>query len=87
MCERTCPACASPEHLQHYGLAGSQIICNRCGLVLAWAVDPEAAPIDLSEDEAEAWAAARRGVRPGAEAQDPADDDLWRGPAKFEPQP
>jgi transcription elongation factor Elf1 len=81
MCERTCPGCNSTEHLDLYGVLGASITCAGCGSVLAWRADPEAAPIDLSDDEADAWAAARRGIFPGAEAKDPADDELWRGPA------
>lgn len=64
-------------------MAGAYIMCNGCGLTLAVRADPEAARIDLSEDEAEAWALAHRGVRPGAEAKDPADDECWRGPAEW----
>lgn len=81
MCERTCPACRSTEHTDLFGMAGAYLVCNGCGATLAIRADLEAAPLHLSEDEAEAWALARRGVAPGAEASDPADDDQWRGPA------
>ena len=80
MCERTCPACQSTDHLDLYGIIGAHLLCNECGAILAVRADVEAAPLDLTEDEAEAWALARRGVYPGAEANDPADDEHWRGP-------
>lgn len=81
MCERICPACASKEHVDHYGMGGSSLICEGCGITLAIRADEAFAPIDLNDDEAEAWALARRGVLPGAEALNPADDEIWRGPA------
>lgn len=79
MCERTCPACGSTAHADLFGIMGGYLACDGCGLTLAVRADIDAAPIDLTEDEAEAWALSHRGVRPGAEAKDPRDDDAWRG--------
>ena len=84
MCDRTCPICGSAEHHHMYGLIGTYIICGGthhgegrardCGALLANRRDIDAAPIDLTETEAQAWQAAGSGVLIGAEARDPADD-------------
>ena len=90
MCERTCPTtvfdqndkigrkCGSTDHIELYGLIGSHIVCNDCGTILANQRDIEAAPTNLTEAEANAWANAGTFVLPGAEAADPADDEFYR---------
>lgn len=80
MCERTCPRCGSDEHFSQYGLMGITISCE-CGAILAARFDEEAAP--TNEPDPEAYARARSGVRPGAEARDPADDEIFQGTATF----
>jgi hypothetical protein len=77
MCERTCPRCGSTEHLEQYGIIGLYIACE-CGTILANRRDSEAAPIDMTEEQAEEWARQGTFVLPGAEAKDPADDELFR---------
>lgn len=52
-------------------------------LILAHRFDREAAPLGMGDDEAEAYAVARSGVRPGAEASDPTDDEPFAGTAQF----
>lgn len=81
MCTRTCPQCGSTEHTIQYGLLGTTMYCDGCGLVLANRYDEEAAPTDC--DDPKAYARARSGVRPGAEAADPEDDEMFQGTAKF----
>lgn len=77
MCERTCPRCGSTEHFEGYGICGSYILCEGCGVTLAQRTTEEAANTDLTEAQAEAWAADGTWVLPGAEAKDPADDVLY----------
>lgn len=84
MCERTCPRCRSTDHIANTGIVGTSLVCNTCFLILAVHYDREAAPLDITDDDAiEAYGAARSGVRPGAEALDPADDESFRGSAAF----
>ena len=83
MCDRTCPRCGSTKHIANTGIVGTSLVCEDCVLILAHRFDREAAPLKLSDDEAEAYALERSGVRPGAEARDPADDELFAGAAKF----
>lgn len=83
MCERTCPRCGSQEHLANTGIVGTSLVCVECMLILAMRFDREAAPLGLADDETEAYAAARSGVRPGAEARDPADDEAFVGTVTF----
>lgn len=83
MCERTCPYCGSIEHFAGYGLIGSFIVCDACGVLLANRRDADAAPVDLRTDEqVDAWVAAGSGVLTGAEAKDPADDEMF-GPNRW----
>ena len=82
MCERTCPYCRATEHFEGYGLIGYYIICTGCCAVLALRRDIDAAPITMAEAEAEAWQAAGSGVLAGAEARDPADDEIF-GPNRW----
>jgi hypothetical protein len=80
---RTCPCCGSNDHVGPlYGLGGSVIYCNRCPAVLANRRDIEAAPIDLTEAQAEDWMWRGSGVLSGAEALDPADDEMF-GPNRW----
>lgn len=83
MCERTCPRCGSQDHIANTGIVGTSLVCTECMLILAMRFDGEAAPLGMTDDEAEAYALARSGVRPGAEAVDPADDELFRGTVAF----
>lgn len=84
MCERTCPRCKSTDHIANIGIVGTSLVCTECFLILAMHFDREAAPLDITDDEAiEAYAAARSGVRPGAEALDPTDDETFKGTANF----
>lgn len=84
MCDRTCPRCKSTDHIASTGMAGTSLVCSECCLILAHRFDREAAPLDIrDEDDVEAYAAARSGVRPGAEAADPADDEMFQGNAAF----
>lgn len=80
MCERTCPKCGSSEHFSQYGLMGVTITCE-CNAILAVRFDEAAAPLDC--DDPEAYARARTGVRPGAEARDPSDDEFFQGTQAF----
>jgi len=80
MCERTCPRCGSTEHFEGYGIIGAYMLCEGCGVTLAQAADVSAAPTDLSESEAVAWAAERTFVLAGAEARNPAQDAIWSPP-------
>lgn len=82
MCERTCPRCGSTDHIESYGLIGAYIGCNDCPTILANHRDIEAAPTNLTEAEAEAWQQAGSGVLCGAEAADPADDEIF-GPNRW----
>lgn len=75
MCERRCPVCSSTDHLSLYGLIGSYIVCAECGTILANRRDEEAAPFDRDPEQ---WADEGTFVLPGAEAEDPADDELFR---------
>lgn len=77
MCERTCPNCGSTEHYEQYGLIGTYIGCDKCGLILALRRDIEAAPIEMTEEQATKWVKAGSFVVLGAEAKDPADDELF----------
>lgn len=79
MCERTCPNCGSTEHFESYGLIGSYIVCD-CNTILALRRDIEAAPIDMTEEEAMQWVRSGSFVLKGAEAKDPADDEMFRNP-------
>lgn len=84
MCDRTCPRCKSVDHIANTGIVGTSLVCAECFLILAMRFDREAAPLDMTDDDAiEAYAIERSGVRPGAEASDPADDELFRGTATF----
>lgn len=84
MCERTCPRCNSTDHVANTGIVGTALVCENCYLILAMRFDREAAPIDITDDdELEAYALARSGVRPGAEAKDPADDETFVGTVQF----
>lgn len=84
MCERTCPRCKSPDHIANNGIVGTSLVCESCFLILAMRFDRDAAPLDIKDDDlVEAYALARSGVRPGAEAQDPADDELFVGTVQF----
>lgn len=83
MCERSCPRCGSTDHIANTGICGTALVCENCFLILANRFDREAAPLGMDDDEAEAYALARSGVRPGAEASDPADDELFVGTATF----
>lgn len=83
MCERACPRCRSTEHVANTGITGTSLVCENCMLIIAHRFDREAAPLGMDDDEAEAYALARSGVRPGAEARDPADDELFSGTAAF----
>ena len=85
MCERTCPRCKSTQHIASIGIVGTSLVCEDCMLILAHRFDPEAAPLGMSDEEAEAYALERSGVRPGAEAKDPADDEAFTGTAAFAP--
>lgn len=82
MSERTCPKpdCGDTDHLMLYGLLGTIVICNSCGTVLALRRDIEAAPIDMTEEQAKAWVKDGSYVLPGAEAKDPADDEMFVSP-------
>lgn len=82
MCERVCPHCGSTEHYAGYGIVGSYIVCTGCCSLLANRRDIDAAPNGLTDTEAEAWAAAGSGVLAGAEAHDPADDEMF-GPNRW----
>lgn len=75
MCDRTCPVCGSDDHFEGYGICGLYITCEGCGRTLAQRFDIEAVPTDC--DDPEAYAAARTFVLPGAEAVDPADDQIY----------
>jgi transcription initiation factor TFIIIB Brf1 subunit/transcription initiation factor TFIIB len=75
MCERICPACGSREHGEQYGICGLTLYCDGCGAVLAHRADPEWAPLDRDPNE---WAKEQSGVTPGAEANDPRDDEMYR---------
>jgi hypothetical protein len=84
MCKRACPKtneagqrCGSTDHIELYGLIGSYIVCNDCGTILANRRDIEAAPTNLTEAEAIEWVKAGTFVLPGAEAEDPADDEIY----------
>jgi hypothetical protein len=68
--------CRSTEHFESYGLIGAYIACTGCSTILANRRDLEAAPIDHPDPEA--WQREGTFVLPGAEATDPADDDLFR---------
>ena len=82
MCDRTCPKCGSQKHFEQYGIQGLSITCGGCWLLLANRRDREAAPVDLrSDDEIDKWFAGGTFILPGAEATDPADDELF-SPAK-----
>lgn len=59
MCERRCPLCRSSNHYAGYGLSGSYIVCEDCGYVFLVRADFQAAPIDLTEDQADRWVAER----------------------------
>lgn len=86
MCERTCPCCGSKDHIGLYGLAGYVLYCNRCGVALARRRDIDAAPMSLTDDEAEAWVLAGSFVLEGAEAACPKDDEYFgpnRSPVEF----
>ena len=84
MCERTCPRCRSTDHIASNGIVGTSLVCSECFLILAMHYDREAVPLGVTDDaEIEAYAAARSGVRPGAEASDPADDEYFKGGAAF----
>jgi len=83
MCERTCPRCRSTDHIASIGITGTSLVCEDCMLILAHRFDREAAPLGMDDDEAEAYALSRSGVRPGAEAQDPDDDQGFVGTAPF----
>lgn len=85
MCERSCPKCHSTEHIEMYGLAGTTLTCDNCGLLLAVRHDSENIPTDLPESEEEEYIRSRCGVRPGADAKDPADDVYYAGTAKWPP--
>ncbi len=85
MCERTCPRCKSTDHIANVGICGTSLVCTECFLILASRFDREAAPLGLDDDEAEAYAVERSGVRPGAEARDPADDECFAGTVSFSP--
>lgn len=82
MCERTCPYCGSTDHGELYGLIGTHIICDYCLAILANRRDLEAAPVDLTEEAAEAWRDAGSGILLGAEAVDPRDDEMF-GPIRW----
>ena len=84
MCERVCPRCKSTDHIANNGISGTSLVCTECFLILAARFDREAAPLGMADDEAEAYAVKRSGVRPGAEATDPADDELFAGTALFQ---
>lgn len=77
MCERTCPHCSSTKHIEGFGIIGAYLYCEGCGVTLAARADLSAARTDLTEEEAERWAAERTFVLPGAEAKDPKDDEIW----------
>lgn len=81
MCERTCPKCGSNDHIGQYGLLGMTLVCTTCFAILANRYDAEAAPLDCADPDA--YARARSGVRPGAEASDPAEDAIFEGTATF----
>ena len=80
MCQRTCPNCHSQEHTVQYGLGGTAMYCDGCGVTLAFRADVEWAPISTTDDEADRWAAERTFILAGAEAKDPKDDKVWRLP-------
>lgn len=75
MCERTCPDCGSTAHTEQYGVIGTYIVCDGCGLLLANRRDGQAAPLDRDPDE---WAREGTFIRPGAEAANPADDVIFQ---------
>lgn len=77
MCDRTCPKCGSTEHLEQYGLLGITISCDPCGTILANRRDIATAHIDMTEEQAEAWQREGTFVLAGAEARDPADDQIF----------
>lgn len=77
MCERTCPACGETEHYEGYGIIGSYIICCSCSTILANRRDIDAAPIELTYEQAEEWQRAGTFVLAGAEAKVAADDALY----------
>jgi len=83
MCERTCPRCKSTDHIASNGITGTSLVCTECFLILAHRFDREAAPLGMNDEEAEAYAVKRSGVRPGAEARDPVDDEMFSGTAAF----
>lgn len=87
MYERTCPECQSTDHHLGYGLGGVYIVCEGCCAVLASRPDIDAAPMNLTDDEAEAWVEKGLYLRPGAEAKDPDDDSIFRAPAYREMAP
>jgi hypothetical protein len=75
MCQRTCPKCGSTKHNEGFGVTGLYIVCDQCDTILAVCPDPAAAPLDRDPDE---WAREGRFVIPGAEAVDPADDQIFK---------
>lgn len=83
MCERICPRCGSDDHIANNGICGTAIVCADCFLILANRFDREAAPLGLNDDDVENYALARSGVRPGAEARDPVDDEPFVGTVSF----
>lgn len=77
---RSCPVCQSSSNREHTVLAGSYIICDNCGTMLACRANPDAAPTYLSTSEQiESWARIRSGVRPGAEAVHSSYDEPYLG--------
>lgn len=58
-----------------YGMIGTHVTCEGCGLILANRRDEDAAPTDHADPGA--WADEGSFVTPGAEAADPADDELF----------
>ncbi len=83
MCARTCPRCRSTNHIASIGITGTSLVCEDCMLILAHRFDREAAPLGMDDDASDACALEGGGVRPGAEAVDPADDEAFRGTVAF----
>lgn len=75
MCQRTCPNCKSTAHIEGFGIEGLYIVCEGCGSMLAHRFDEQAAPTDCKDIDA--YTAERTWVLPGAEAVDPADDEIY----------
>lgn len=77
MCERTCPRCGDSEHFEGFGITGAYLLCEGCGVTLAQRGDVDAAPGNMNDEQAQAWADKQTWVLPGAEAKNPEHDALW----------